>query len=184
MESAHEGVEASDSRATGTQSVALYCLQSWRVAESLSRPRAEAAIDIEVRDGDSDAPTAAASRHNGARCGARANEVTQANEIFFRTLWCKGQTQADTLTIRLGATTCGVISNPPPSSSPFLHPMAFLPQPSQFILAWDRRQICWLAYPVATNKTYGMQECTEMPYFLSTGACVEQWDEKTNLTPQ
>ena len=32
---------------------------------------------------------------------------------------------------------------------PFLRRMPFLPQPSQFILAWDRHQICWLAYPVA-----------------------------------
>jgi len=27
--------------------------------------------------------------------------------------------------------------------------MPFLPQPSQFVLAWDRHQTCWLAYPVA-----------------------------------
>jgi len=27
--------------------------------------------------------------------------------------------------------------------------MPFLAQPSQFILAWDRHQICWLAYQVA-----------------------------------
>jgi len=27
--------------------------------------------------------------------------------------------------------------------------MPFLPQPSHFILAWDRHQICWLAYRVA-----------------------------------
>jgi len=27
--------------------------------------------------------------------------------------------------------------------------MPFLPQPSHFILAWDRHQICWLTYPVA-----------------------------------
>jgi len=32
---------------------------------------------------------------------------------------------------------------------PFLRQMSFLPQPSQFILAWDRQQICWLAYPMA-----------------------------------
>ena len=31
---------------------------------------------------------------------------------------------------------------------PFLHWMPFLSQPSQFILASDRHQICWLAYPV------------------------------------
>jgi len=32
---------------------------------------------------------------------------------------------------------------------PFLCRMPFLPQPSQFILAWNRHQICWLAYPLA-----------------------------------
>jgi len=31
----------------------------------------------------------------------------------------------------------------------FLRRMLFMPQPSHFILAWDRHQICWLAYPVA-----------------------------------
>ena len=41
--------------------------------------------------------------------------------------------------------------NQPPTSliPPFLRRMPFLPQPSQFILAWDKHQICWLAYPVA-----------------------------------
>jgi len=34
-------------------------------------------------------------------------------------------------------------------SPPFLCQMSFLAQPSQFILNWDRHQICWLAYPVA-----------------------------------
>ena len=36
---------------------------------------------------------------------------------------------------------------PSPSSPHFLRQMPFLLQPSQFILAWDRHQICWLAYP-------------------------------------
>jgi len=31
----------------------------------------------------------------------------------------------------------------------FLRWMPFLAQLSQFILAWDRHEICWLAYPVA-----------------------------------
>jgi len=31
----------------------------------------------------------------------------------------------------------------------FLCRMPFLAQSCQFILAWDRNQICWLAYPVA-----------------------------------
>jgi len=34
---------------------------------------------------------------------------------------------------------------PPPSSSPFLCRMSFLTKPSQFIVAWDRHQIRWLA---------------------------------------
>ena len=38
---------------------------------------------------------------------------------------------------------------PPLPSPPFLCRMLFLTQPSQFILAWDRYQICWLAYLVA-----------------------------------
>jgi len=32
---------------------------------------------------------------------------------------------------------------------PFLRRMPFLPQPSQFILAWTGTGICWIAYPVA-----------------------------------
>jgi len=36
---------------------------------------------------------------------------------------------------------------PPPSSPPFLRHMPFLSQPSHFILAWDRHQICWLCIP-------------------------------------
>jgi len=53
-------------------------------------------------------------------------------------------TEADTPTIRLGTTSSGLISSISPA--PFLRGMPFLPQPSQFILAWDRRQICGLAY--------------------------------------
>jgi len=42
-------------------------------------------------------------------------------------------------------------TNQQPSSitSPFLRQMPFLSPPSHFILAWDRHQICWFAYPVA-----------------------------------
>ena len=44
-------------------------------------------------------------------------------------------------------------SVPHPSSSPsFLHRMPVLPQPSKFILAWDRQQVCWLAYSVGWYK--------------------------------
>jgi len=71
-------------------------------------------------------------------------------EENFWTLWCKGRlTEADTSTIRLGATPSRLIRDPPPSSIHFVCRMPFLPQPSHFILASDRHQICWLAYPVA-----------------------------------
>jgi len=60
-------------------------------------------------------------------------------------------TEADTPTIWMRATLSGAISDPPPNISPFLCRMPFLLQPSHFILAWDRHQICWLAYPVARN---------------------------------
>ena len=75
------------------------------------------------------------------------------------TLWCKGKlTEADTPTIRLGATPSGLtgacLHHPPiflqagfPSCCPtnsIKALKAFLLQPSQFILAWDRHQICWL----------------------------------------
>ena len=57
-------------------------------------------------------------------------------------------TEADIPIIRLGATPSGLISDPPPSSRPFSFRMPFLSQPSQFLLAWDRHQICSLAYPM------------------------------------
>ena len=58
-------------------------------------------------------------------------------------------TEADTWTTQVGATPSGLISDPPSSSPYFLCQMPFLPQPSHFILAWDRHQMCWLAHPVA-----------------------------------
>ena len=36
---------------------------------------------------------------------------------------------------------------------PFLRWMPFLPHPSHFILAWDRHQIYWFAYPMAWFRT-------------------------------
>ena len=47
-------------------------------------------------------------------------------------------------------TTPSRLIGAPTSAIPtILSRMPFLTQPSQFILAWDRHQICWLAYPVA-----------------------------------
>jgi len=48
-----------------------------------------------------------------------------------------------------------------------------LPQPSQFILAWDRHQVCWVAYPVAwfvANSTVNrslVQHHNNCPTFIS-----------------
>jgi len=55
--------------------------------------------------------------------------------------------EADTPTIRLGATPSGLISDPPPSSSHFNTGCPFCRSP--IYPGWDRHQICWLAYPVA-----------------------------------
>jgi len=72
-------------------------------------------------------------------------------EIFFWTFMVQGKiTEGDTPTISLGASSSGLISNPPPSSPQFLRRMPFLPQPSHFFLIWERHQICWLACPVAS----------------------------------
>jgi len=75
--------------------------------------------------------------------------------------------EADTPTIQVGATPSGLISDPPPSSLEFLYRMPFLLQPSQFILAWDRYQICWLAYPVTcyilTNMLYFLRCSYDCP---------------------
>ena len=57
--------------------------------------------------------------------------------------------EADTLTIRIGATLSVLISDQPPSSPHFY--ARCLSCRSLPNLAWlgDRHQICWLAYPVA-----------------------------------
>jgi len=52
------------------------------------------------------------------------------------------------------ATPSRLIDAPLLPSPPFLHKMPFLTQPSQFILAWDKHQICWLAYPVICTHTH------------------------------
>ena len=59
-------------------------------------------------------------------------------------VWCRVRTEAEALTIRLDATPSG-LQVPPSPSSPILCQVPFLPQPCQFILAWDRHQIL-LAY--------------------------------------
>jgi len=57
-------------------------------------------------------------------------------------------TESDVPTTCLDATPSGP-SVPLPPSSPTLYWTPFPSQPSQFILAWNRHETCWLAYPVA-----------------------------------
>jgi len=60
---------------------------------------------------------------------------------IFWVLSCKWKiTEADTPTIWLDASPSGLSVPQPPSFQTFLHRMPFLPQPSQFILVWDRHQ--------------------------------------------
>jgi len=56
---------------------------------------------------------------------------------------------------------------------PFLCRMPLLPQPSHFILAWDRHQICWHTYPVVWLSLFKL--CTEIIFLkINTGFCL-QW---------
>jgi len=74
-------------------------------------------------------------------------------EIFIWTFMMQGKT-TETSAIWMCATPSGLISGPPLSSPPFLRWMPFLLQPFHFILACDRHQRCWLAYPVAWSRTH------------------------------
>ena len=56
-------------------------------------------------------------------------------------------TEADAPTVRLDATQFGLSLPPTPSTPPFLRRLPFLLQLFQFILAWDRHQVCLVAYP-------------------------------------
>jgi len=72
---------------------------------------------------------------------------------LFWTLWCNGKYQRQTHRQSSWAPLQPVLSVTHLPHPPILRRMPFLPQPSQFILAWDRHQICWLAYPVAWKYT-------------------------------
>ena len=81
----------------------------------------------------------------------RVSRYQKVHFTIFWIFWSKMKiTQADAPTIWMD---CHPIQtnwcHPLLPSPPFLCRMPFLTQPSQFILAWDRHQICWLAYPVA-----------------------------------
>jgi len=85
-------------------------------------------------------PTSCLCRHVGSPTGWYPIIVLFPT-IIFCILMAQGKiTEVDTPTVQLGATPSKLISEPPPSSPPFLHQMPFLPQPSQFILAWDKHR--------------------------------------------
>ena len=56
--------------------------------------------------------------------------------------------RAETPTVRMYCHPSWLIGAPTSAIPTILRRMAFLTQPSLFILAWDRHRICWLAYPV------------------------------------
>jgi len=57
---------------------------------------------------------------------------------------------------------------------PFLRRMPFLLQPSQFILAWNRHQICWLAYPVAWLHNIQIHT-VYISFVASSPSCSDCW---------
>jgi len=81
----------------------------------------------------------------------RVSSYQKVHFAIFWIFWSKMKiTQADAPTVWMDCHPIQTNWSPPPlPSPPFLCRMPFLTQPSQFILAWDRHQICWLAYPVA-----------------------------------
>jgi len=82
--------------------------------------------------------------------------------VVFWTLWCKGRYQRQTTNNPAGRQSSRTNQRPSSLFPPFLRQMSFLPQPSQFILAWDRHQICWLAYPVAWLLHYTLWDIFHM----------------------
>jgi len=66
-------------------------------------------------------------------------------EIFFWTLWCKGRYRGRHTVTPDGRHSIRTNQQPTSIIPRIFTPDALLPQPSQFILAWDRQQICWLS---------------------------------------
>jgi len=93
--------------------------------------------------------------------------------IFFTIFWIFWSkmkvTQADATTIWMDCHPILTDWCPPLPSPPFLCWMPFLAQPSQFILAWDKHQICCLAYPMV-NKLMSFSVsfyCSKFTYWTS-----------------
>jgi len=86
----------------------------------------------------------------------------------FWILWGVGKIiEASAWTIRLDAThpdhQCPHLHHPP-----ILRHMPLLPQTSQFILAWDRHQICWIAY---------LEACGRIQIWIRP----DEWNRKTTM---
>ena len=71
--------------------------------------------------------------------------------------------------------------------SPFSLEMPFLLQPSKFILAWDKHQICWLAYPVAwlweNIKQNIIWLCLYTSVWTACYMCMECWQRSYRSSP-
>jgi len=82
----------------------------------------------------------------------RVSWYRKVHFAIFWILWGKMRiTQADAPTTQMDChpiQTSWLVPSSLPSPQ-FLCQMPFLAQPSQFMLAWDRHQICWLVYPMA-----------------------------------
>jgi len=79
----------------------------------------------------------------------RTTWVSRCQKKFCLGFMVQGKiTEADTLTMRNRCHSIQTNQRPTSIIPLFVRRIPFLPQPSHFILAWDRHQICWLAYPV------------------------------------
>jgi len=79
--------------------------------------------------------------------------------------WSKVKiTKADTPTIRMDCHPTLTNWYPNLCHPTILRRMPFLAQPSLFILAWDRHQICWLAYPAA--KLWWLDLLNKISHFI------------------
>jgi len=93
-------------------------------------------------------PTSCLSRHMGVPMGLHPPIVSLL--AIFWVFWYKVKiAQADAATIWMDATPSRLFGALTSTSPSFLCWIPFLPQPSQFILVWDRQYVSWLAYPVA-----------------------------------
>jgi len=86
------------------------------------------------------------NHHHHHFTGGGSTRVSRFQKKIFWTFMVQGRiTEADT-DHPAGCQSIRTNQRPTSNIPPFLRRMPFLPQPSHFILARDRHQICWLAY--------------------------------------